>query len=79
MASKVKSDIKELKDFLEKEKEGFDTREASVINDNTQISIRIPQYYAKMFHLNGGEKFEFKAIREGKKIILTGRLKNGLD
>ena len=73
-----KSDIEELKEFLA-EKKDLEPKEATVINDKTQFSIRIPRMFVRMFNLKGGEKFEFKPIMDEKGLVLTGRLKDGMD
>ncbi len=71
---KIKSEIDDLKEFLSENKK-FDAKEATVINDKTQFSLRIPRKFVRMFNLQGGEKFEFRPTLEEKRLILTGRLK----
>ncbi len=75
---KDKSEIQELKEFLSETKD-LEPKEATVINDKTQFSLRIPRKFVRMFNLKGGEKFEFKPVMEEGKLILTGRLKNGIN
>lgn len=75
---KDKSEIEELKEFLSETKD-LELKEATVINDKTQFSLRIPRTFVRMFNLKGGEKFEFKPVMEEGKLTLTGRLKNGIN
>lgn len=70
----LKKDEKdELMEFLKEEKE-IEPKVMTIINDKTQYSIRIPKKFVRMFNLKGGEEFEFRAINEGSKFILRGRL-----
>lgn len=75
---KEKSEIEELREFLSGQ-EKLEVKEATIINDKTQFSIRIPRKIARMFNLKGGEKFEFEPKLENNKLILIGKLKNDVD
>lgn len=71
----LKKDEKdELMEFLKEEKE-LEPKVMTIIYDKTQYSVRIPKKFVRMFNLKGGEEFEFKAIKEGDKFILIGRMK----
>ena len=73
-----KSEVEDLKEFLKEDKE-IEEKEATVIYDKTQFSIRIPKKFARMFNLKGGEKFVFRPEQENNKIILKGELKDGIN